>query len=480
MKLRRPLFALVVGASACNGDDDRGSNFGTTGGESNEDTGEPTSSSGAATTAATTGPDAQGESSSSTGGLEPPVNYDVYRQPGGADENATLFGTVWAPNGEIPVSGALVYTSPNEPDGIPQGVYCAECEALGRDDHFTTTAADGSFVLNTDAESARWLVVTKGQFMRITEIDVEEGDTTLADEVTTLPDFTDPARGLYMPRIAVGNGAYDRLEDALGKFGLGDTMISSSEERLVPGTESFDIWHNGEDPAGEGFTSQGTLAELVADPARMAEYHIIFLPCTSDDYLDALDNPQNVQNIRDWVAAGGRWYVADWANEWLIQVFPEYQKLQGELDGDTDLSSYDSTAEVLDDDLLSWLTALPEPLKDINPLNDEAHPTLLELPSVQTNDNFSAVIGIPPVIVQDDRGNNVNVGHKVWLEGPGLDLGVHPLTVTGQFGCGRIQFTSYHTAQFFNYVGLSPQELVLIYTILEIGTCQAALPPPQG
>jgi hypothetical protein len=49
------------------------------------------------------------------------------------------------------------------------------------------------------------------------------------------------------------------------------------------------------------------------------------------------------------------------------------------------------------------------------------------------------------------------------------------------YGCGRIQFTSYHAAEFFDYVGLSPQELILLYTILEIGVCQDnPLPPPEG
>ena len=81
-------------------------------------------------------------------------------------------------------------------------------------------------------------------------------------------------------------------------------------------------------------------------------------------------------------------------------------------------------------------------------------------------------------------GNMVNVGHVAWLDGTS-DNGdipaneVLPLTVTGQYGCGKIQFTSYHTAEFFNYVGLSPQELVLMYTILEIGVCQQDLPAPQ-
>jgi hypothetical protein len=98
-----------------------------------------------------------------------------------------------------------------------------------------------------------------------------------------------------------------------------------------------------------------------------------------------------------------------------------------------------------------------------------------------TVDNWSGITMLNPVLVDDPNGGQVDVGHKVWLDGPGGEpAAVHPLTATGQFGCGKIQFTSYHAAEFFDYVGLSPQELVLIYTILEIGTCQEPLPPPQG
>jgi hypothetical protein len=204
------------------------------------------------------------------------------------------------------------------------------------------------------------------------------------------------------------------------------------------------------------------------------------VPCSSDAFVTAL-TPQNVQNIRDWVAAGGRWYVSDWANEWLMLVFPEYQELAGwtGTTGSADNGSYDSLADILDDGLLDWLGALPAQFDDINPLNDEVHPTLLDLPQVLTTDNWSGISATLPVLVDDGQGGQIDVGHKVWLEGPGGEPAqAHPLTVTGQFGCGKIQFTSYHTAEFFNYVGLSPQELVLIYTILEIGVCQQDLPPP--
>lgn len=395
--------------------------------------------------------------------------------------NATLSGTVWAPNGEIPISNALVYTTTIAPAGIPQSVYCDECQEVNCSDFHTLTNADGTFELDTQSGDARYLVIRKGQFMRVSEIDISEGSSALPNGLTTLPGDNNPAAGRYIPRIAVGYGSFDRIEDALGKFGMGDTDISGMEENLVPGSEPFDIWDNGGGPGFDGFTSQGTFAQLISDPDALSEYHIIFVPCSTDDYLDDL-TPANIENIRDWVAAGGRWYVADWANEWMEHVFPDYQTLVGEPDA-ADLGAYDSNATVLDAELLAWLEALPDPLKDINPLNDEPHPTLFDLPGfVTTVDNWSVIESVNPVLVDDGMGGMEDVGHKVWLEGPGGGgPPVHPLTVSGIYGCGRIQFTSYHAAEFFDYVGLSPQELVLLYTILEIGVCQDnPLPPPQG
>jgi AhpC/TSA family protein len=59
--------------------------------------------------------------------------------------------------------------------------------------------------------------------------------------------------------------------------------------------------------------------------------------------VDAL-TPENIANIREWTAAGGRWYVADWSNGWLQMVFPEYQDLANwdGSEGSADNGSYDS------------------------------------------------------------------------------------------------------------------------------------------
>ncbi len=414
--------------------------------------------------------------------------FDILSTPdngdgcGGGDNDATLTGTVFAPNGTIPVVNALVYTTNIEPEGIQDGVYCAECVELECGLDYTETDIDGSFTLPTDSGNNKYLVVQKGQFMRITQLDIDPGETELDDGDVELPGEWNPDAGLYIPRIAVADGTYDRIEDALGKFGLADTSISSFEESSIPGTESFDLYDNGRNPASDGFISQGTMGTLVNDPELMAQYHIIFVPCSSDTFSNSL-TPQAIENIREWVAAGGRWYAADWSGEFFWKVFPEYQTFYG--GQNTDLGSYDSLADVLDDGMLAWLEGMPDVHKDINPFNDEAHPTLFDLPQVQTVDNWSGIqYPLPELLVEDGEGNPVNVGLRAWLEGPGgggiPQNDIHPLTVTGQYGCGKIQFTSYHTAEFFDYVGLSPQELVLLYTILEIGVCQEALPPPQG
>ena len=58
-------------------------------------------------------------------GVEPPT------------PTAQLTGTVYSPNLEIPIAGALVYLTTTDPEPVPDGVYCAECVSLPCDAHYT-------------------------------------------------------------------------------------------------------------------------------------------------------------------------------------------------------------------------------------------------------------------------------------------------------------------------------------------------------
>lgn len=466
-----------------------GSDGGSTGGGDSGSSGGTSGQSGSDSTSGDGGTASTSDSASDTGTTTMSITGGDDACPPNPAADARLEGVVYAPEGGIPVSGALVYTTTTPPDPIPEEVYCAECLELtcGMED-YVLTAADGSFSVQAISGAGKHLVVQKGQFRRVTQLDIQPGTDTLDTSLTTLPDRWNPTAGEFIPKIAVANGSFDRLEDALAKMGLGDTAIASFEERLVPGTEPFELWDNGYDPAIDGFTSQGSFSELVLDPDRMRDYHVIFVPCTDSFVWDALMPAQQMEardNIRAWVEAGGRWYVADWAEEWMRLIFDEYQTFYTD-GGLGDLDVYDSLATVLDPQLEDWLAALPGIYKDINPLNDvPSHPVIDSLPQLMTVDNWSGIqYPVPEIWVPDGMGGMVNVGHKVWLEGPGGNITIpaneiHPLTVTGQYGCGKVQFTSYHAAEFENYVGLTPQELVLMYTILEIGVCQVDLPPPQ-
>jgi hypothetical protein len=454
-------------------------------------------------TAGDTSDPEQGSDELETG---PVLDFGDASEAGGdpckADGDATLSGIVYAPNQELPISGALVWASKDPPEPIPNTVYCNECVELECMSPYEWTNADGSFELELDPGT--WFIgVQKGQFRRVFELEVEAGSTVLDASQTSLPDHHDPAAGLSIPKIAVAWGAHDRIEDALAKLGLGDLELDPMySEVLMLGTEQFDIWDNGDcsnhpdsNCWGDPETKLGTLEQLLSNYVLLEQYHILFLPCSNDKFLAVMEDPAVVENLREWVASGGKLYVADWSAEFLEYAFNGYQDFWRRLDTNkpddlptwaddptTDLGSYDAIGTILDPDLQAWLAALPAPLKDINPHNPNAgepYPVIEALPMLQTVNLWSGVKATYPVLVDDGEGGQVDVGHKVWIEGPGSTTwGVppadqqHPLTITGEYGCGKLMFTAYHTAENGKYIGLTPQELVLMYLILDIGVCQ--------
>ena len=373
--------------------------------------------------------------------------------------NATVTGTVFAPNLQIPISGALVYLIDDAPEPVPDGVYCAECVELPCDVHYVLSEADGSFMLPAVAGAGQKLVVQKGQFLHVTDVDISEGSQSVPAADSSLPNEWNPAAGHWIPRIAVFETGWDSIFNLLAKIGLG--QVDSFGE-LVPGTEQFDVL----DPSSQNW--------ILDDVNAMMDYHIIFVPCMSQGGL-GYPGGQRLDNIRAWTEMGGKWYVTDWANEYLYEPFPDYQDFHSTFD--PDLGVYESHGLVTDAGLLDWLEALPAPLKDIG----GGAPTLNTLPGVTLEDNWSGLDAIHDIYVQNEDGEDVNVGHHEWVRGPCgacSDTVTHrPMTVSGQWGCGRMMFSTYHTSE-YAHQGLTPQELVLLYIILEIGVCHGEPPPP--
>ncbi len=109
--------------------------------------------------------------------------------------DANLVGTVYAPNLQIPISGALVYLVDEDVEPVPDEVYCAECVELPCEKHYVLTEPNGSFSLPAVAGPGQKLVVQKGQFLHVTDMDVAMGQTNVLPADSSLPGEWNPAAG---------------------------------------------------------------------------------------------------------------------------------------------------------------------------------------------------------------------------------------------------------------------------------------------
>lgn len=382
---------------------------------------------------------------------------------GGSDVPVGAYGfangvvVVVSTSGMFPISGALVYAqrAGTGVAPIPEGNYCPRCLDMTALPH-TFSAPDGYFRLENLPVGDWTLVVQKGQFRRVRPFRITHHleEVSIPTDYTTLPNVHDPANGDTIPRIAVALGAYDRMEDILAKIRLADLDPSN---RAVLSTAAFDYYNNGSGYGIPGFE------DLLMDPDRMAQYQIIFVPCSDSTNDDLLSNETVRENIRNWVANGGKWYVADWSYEWVTFVFPRAIEMFGDggRPGDADVTpAYDGPGRVVDTDMADWLRAM-----DIDPDNM----TFQEI--------YDNICSIGTIRATDEDGNPVDVTPKIWAQGRQLEnscgSGDYPFTVTFPYGCGRVLYTSYHTVGRMGgtHPDLMPQERILLYLIMEIGVC---------
>jgi hypothetical protein len=407
-----------------------------------------------------------------------------------------ITGTIWAPGNapglvpagqEIPIFAALVTltTAPLAP--IPQEVYCETCvEPQGK---HTFTDHKGNFSLDNVVPNNYYLTIQKGQFRLEQQITVGAEQTVqLTAPQSMLPSEHDPTNGKYIPKMAIAIGNYDDLQDILGKMAIGAV---SSTGAYADGSAPMNlhIYDNGGSYTG---TKQGSLASLVGDLAKMKQYHIIYIPCASTSNTSALTNQQNLKNIRDYVAAGGKLYVTDWSGEWMDNVFPTQITL-GDSGTDTPASAYDATndswntaqfgdadgslyesdnAEAADADLRAWLDG------QMGPTALSAGQSTFDASNFVVEGNWNWIPSLNQVQVGvDDENLPLYDTPKAWViggRGSSNPTPKHPLTVSFEpVGCGRVLYSTYHTTD-NTHTGLVPQERVLLYLIMEIGVCNDA------
>ena len=398
---------------------------------------------------------------------------DAYVEP----PNAHITGIVYAPNGlkfnpPLTVSGALVYVSDFAPSPISSTVVCERCTDVPSGAVWTKTDATGAFDLNVWA-SSYIIVIQKGQFRLVRQVVVTAGGSLHMDPTdTTLPSRNSSDGNDSIPNMALLVGAYDELEGMFAKLGF--ASLNSTQDGISwDNNVVFDVYSNGGSmpPAGNPH-NKGTALQLLQNLELMKTYHIIFVPCSSQAD-SVVKNATVQQNLKDYVKAGGKFYVADWSYDYLRQTWDLVH-----FDGDdgasvgsaNDVSSrFSSEGHAVDADLHDWL---------------EAQQTGWGGTSLTLKENWDWVMSLTEGYVGDMEGAPQYAKPDVIVEGPhtaGVSWQslpqnqIYPLTLGFPYGCGRVLYTTYHTVGEMSgpHPGLEVQERILVYLIMEIGVCQS-------
>lgn len=373
---------------------------------------------------------------------------DSYINPCAPDPPPRITGKVYAPNGTDPVAGAAVYV----PLGIlpiPQSVYCKTCVVQGKFKAHTYSKADGSFVLDKIPHGTYKIGIEKGQFRRILQLTVPRcGTVKLTAAQSTLPGKNKQWSPFdTIPTIGVITGAWDKMEKVLDKLGVQEKKI-----------------YNGRDYG----TGPDSMQALLQNGARLRSHHILLINCgTKFEALVTSPGPAR-NNIREYVRQGGRLLTTDFSYDYIEQVFPEFIDFEGsESTAKTAPEEHNAAelgtgniqvaAEVKVPELKAWLG-----LAEIQALRSDGR---VDISGLKTGWAVQKAV-------------DSKLPTTVWVTGPVKWIGgtgQRPLTTSFDFldsdakGCGRVMFSSYHT--YGSAATLLPQERILEYLILEIGTC---------
>lgn len=424
-----------------------------TGGETG--TGDPTQSSDPGTTTVTT------TTTDPTTGGDPCVGLEC-QVPVCPNGTTTLKGTVFAPEGTLPLYNVVVYV-PNGPlDPISDGVTCDTCQTALSGDPIVAGLTDtkGEFILtDVPAGAAIPLVLTIGKWRREITVDVAPCVENVVDPTKSrLP--KNQSEG-HIPRIAMVTGGADALECLLRKIGMDDAEFTPEAEsgriNLFKGDggggKYTDDLNNGAVfPPGEN---------LWNDAFKLKNYDMILMACEGGtDEGNKSDAAR--QNIVDYAGIGGRLFLSHWHNVWIEEGA-----------GDWPTAATFNHQDDLDDPFTAKI--------------DQGFPKGAALAEWLVNVGGSMNLG--EIVIKAGQNTVQAVNDAVstrWIYGENPTSVQYftfnaPIGVPAEMQCGRVVDTDIHVSsgddpgQSFpsgcDTKELSPQEKALIFMFFELSSC---------
>lgn len=237
---------------------------------------------------------------------------------GGGD--TTVTGTVFAPNGKLPLYNAIVYVPNTPPEPLIKGATCDTCGAVTGSPIVTAiTDSNGKFTLKSVPVGSNIpLVIQIGKWRRqVTIPNVAEcTETALTDpELTRLPKKQSEGD---MPRIALTTGGCDKLGCMLPKVGIDPSEFGIESDGPSKSVHSFKGLGAGGALSG-GPPGAPTAQSLWSDLTKLKNYDLAILSCECTEHLDNKGGnnagpPFTVMS--DYLKAGGRIFTTDFMYTW--------------------------------------------------------------------------------------------------------------------------------------------------------------------
>jgi len=392
----------------------------------------------------------------------------------------SISGTVFAPNGTLPLYGVNVYVPNSDPGPLADGAVCGKCTDLpGQPITQTLTDEAGHFTLTGVPAGANIpLVIQSGKWRRqITISNVPQcTDTAVAADQTRFP--KNQSEG-DIPKIAITTGNADALECLLPKLGIDIAEFTPST-----GNGRVHLYTDGGASGGQGAKSimgAGNMtdaAQFWNDVNKLKAYDLVIFSCEGAQFPET--KPQAAMDaVKAYADLGGRVFASHWHNIWI----------EGSTEGGG------NQAPAVWPGIATWSNGgnTPDPITDVidetnNPKGSSFATWMLNVMGSTTRDQITVHTGRTTVSTVDNakaerwtywqNGNNQEPQNFQFTTPNEVDLGDR---------CGKVVFSDMHVSTDSqsspgtafpgqcSSSALTPQEKALAFMIFDLASCISVL-----